>query len=70
MKHYLQVTDTDFERVSRGGAKSGAESGADGARQVPHDPQLATVIAVWHTLPDAVKAGILAMVKATHGGSF
>ncbi len=29
-----------------------------------------TVIAAWHTLPDAVKAGILAMVKTTHGGSF
>ena len=50
--------------------QSGAESGADGARQAPHDPQLATVIAAWHILPDAVKAGILAMVKATHGGNF
>ena len=50
--------------------ESGAESGADGARQAPHDPQLVTVIAAWHILPDAVKAGILAMVKATHGGNF
>jgi len=26
MKHYLQVTDSDFERASKGGAKSGAEA--------------------------------------------
>ena len=36
MKHYLQVTDDDFERASQGGAKSGAESGAAGARGKSH----------------------------------
>ena len=58
------------EGTTRGSVQSGAESGADGARQAQHDPQLATVIAAWHILPDAVKAGIVAMVKATHGGNF
>ncbi len=28
MRHYLQVTDSDFERAARGDEKSGAESGA------------------------------------------
>ena len=34
MKHYLQVTDTDFERASRGGAKSGAQVAQKAAQQV------------------------------------
>jgi len=29
------------------------------------DPGLATVMAAWHKLPQAIKAGILAMVRAT-----
>jgi len=38
MKHYLQVTDTDFERASRGGAESGTrqygdKAGLSGKRQ-------------------------------------
>lgn len=28
------------------------------------DPGLATVMAAWHKLPEAIKAGILAMVRA------
>jgi hypothetical protein len=28
------------------------------------DPSLATVVEAWPTLPDAIKAGILAMVRA------
>jgi hypothetical protein len=28
------------------------------------DPNLATVVAAWPTLPEAIRAGILAMVKA------
>jgi hypothetical protein len=27
-------------------------------------PDLATIVAAWHKLPEAIKAGILAMVKA------
>jgi hypothetical protein len=32
MKHYLQVTDADFERASQGGAEGGAESDAQVAQ--------------------------------------
>ena len=31
---------------------------------LPVDPDLATIVAAWPTLPAALKAGILAMVKA------
>jgi hypothetical protein len=42
----------------------GAESGALGAREAPIDPSLAAVVDAWPALPDAIKAGILAMVLA------
>ena len=51
------------------GDKSGANSGAvdtgkaDGRQAT--DPELQTIVEAWPTLPAAVKAGILAMVKAT-----
>ena len=32
------------------------------------DPELAAVNAAWPTLPEALRAGILAMVKAAKGG--
>jgi hypothetical protein len=31
------------------------------------DPDLAVVVAAWRELPEAIKAGILAMVKAAKG---
>jgi hypothetical protein len=31
------------------------------------DPDLAAVVAAWPSLPEAMKAGIVAMVKATSG---
>jgi hypothetical protein len=31
---------------------------------LPDDPDLAAVVAAWDRLPDAVRAGIVAMVKA------
>ncbi len=46
------------------GAESGAESGALGAREAPIDPGLAAVVEAWPALPEAIKAGILAMVRA------
>ncbi|HUT57138.1 MAG TPA: hypothetical protein VNA25_04610 [Phycisphaerae bacterium] len=42
----------------------GAESGADSAETAPVHPDLAKVIEAWPTLPEAVRAGILAMVEA------
>ncbi len=50
------------------GAESGAQSGAVGAREavlaVPVDPNLAAVVDAWPTLPEAIKVGILAMIRA------
>jgi hypothetical protein len=34
---------------------------------LPADPDLAAVISAWDRLPEAVRAGIVAMVKAASG---
>ncbi len=47
-----------------GGGQSGAESGALGAGEAPIGPDLAVVVDAWPKLPDAIKAGILAIVTA------
>ncbi len=36
-------------------------------RLLPDDPGLAAVVAAWPDLPEAIKAGIVAMVKAATG---
>ncbi len=46
-------------------ANSAAESGAVGADSSPISPELAEVIDAWEALPKAIKAGILAMVRAS-----
>ena len=47
--------------------QSGTESGALGAQEAPLDPELAAVVDAWPALPEAIKAGILAMVETTAG---
>jgi hypothetical protein len=51
-----------------GGSKSGNNAACSGAERdieaVPADPDLAAVVAAWADLPPALRAGILAMVKA------
>ena len=42
-----------------------AESEAVSAANVPIDPELQTIVERWPGLPDALKAGILAMVQAS-----
>ena len=44
--------------------ESGAESGALRVPQAPFDPELAAVVEAWGTLPEAIKTGIVAMVRA------
>ena len=39
------------------------------APDAPADPELAAVVAAWSDLPAAVRAGIVAMVKAAGGKS-
>lgn len=34
----------------------------------PDDPELATVVAAWPSLPPAIRAGVVAIVKAAGGG--
>ena len=54
-------------------ADSGATGGATGAPNPSHlsdsiatvDPDLATVIAAWATLPSAIRAGVVALVAAS-----
>jgi hypothetical protein len=36
-------------------------------RAGPADPDLVTVVAAWDRLPEAVRAGIVAMVRAASG---
>jgi hypothetical protein len=36
-------------------------------RPTPSDPDLAAVIAAWPALPEPIKAGIVAMIKAALG---
>jgi hypothetical protein len=40
---------------------------AQGQRAAQSDPDLATVVDAWDRLPEAVRAGIVAMVKAASG---
>lgn len=47
------------------GASDGPATGGDGTSA---DGELAEVIAAWATLPEAVKVGILAMVRAANKG--
>ena len=55
------------------GNGSGAESGALGAempaKAPPTDPDLQTIADAWPTLPAALKAGIVAMVKAAQAAN-
>jgi hypothetical protein len=48
--------------------ESGANSGAVGAQEAPLDPDLTLVVSSWPTLPEAIKAGILAMIRTTSLG--
>lgn len=52
---------------SAGWPESGAESGALCAQNDPFDPQLAAVVEAWPTLPEPIKAGVLAMIRASGG---
>jgi len=44
--------------------QSGAECGALDARKADFPPGLAAVVEAWPTLPQAIRTGILAMIRA------
>jgi hypothetical protein len=52
----------------RRGTEPGPPSGDSASTQLSTDPELAAVVKAWPGLPSVVKAGILAMVKATGPG--
>ena len=65
------ISGEDRTRTSAGNAgetgpwpESGAESGALSGESTPTDANLQAVVDAWPSLPDPVKAGILAMVTA------
>jgi hypothetical protein len=45
----------------------GAESGAPATQLRPIDPDLVCIVAAWPTLPEPIKTGILALVRAAGG---
>ena len=60
----------DLQRSIDEKAPISSDSGANSSSRAPPDtlkptPDLQTVIDTWHDLPEAVKAGILAMVKVS-----
>ena len=56
--------DKDLGAAESGGA---AKCAANRDQRPPSDPDLALIIEAWPALPQPVKAGILAMVKASAG---
>jgi hypothetical protein len=57
-------TPPENAAVTGDSAPSGAESGAIEAREAILDPELTAVIDAWPVLPEAIRAGILAMIRA------
>ena len=62
----LELTP-DSSGNSSAATQSGAECGALGALSGPFDPDLAAIVEAWPSLPEALRAGILAMVRAANG---
>ena len=61
--------------ISSDSTTSAAKSGASNAENAPNpaeresiDPNLASVVEAWPTLPEAIRAGIVAMVKVHREG--
>jgi hypothetical protein len=57
-------TPREISEKTVGPSESGARSGALAMQSGPIDPDLASVIDAWPTLPEAIRAGILAMIRA------
>jgi hypothetical protein len=55
----------DFTENGAVPSTGGADSGALVARKPPTDPNLAELVKAWPALPESVRAGIVALVKAT-----
>jgi len=58
------VSDYITKDLQNSPSSTNAESGAVSASVVFSDSELQTVVAAWPSLPKAIKAGIVAMVKS------
>jgi len=63
----LQSADTcpDSQGTTPISDRAGADARALETKNVHDDPHLQAIIDVWPDLPEAIRAGILAMVKST-----
>jgi len=70
VRHIAQVAEAGLEPICHSTGKTAisetdsAESGAVGARIDEIVPDLQAILVSWPTLPEAVKAGIVAMIQA------
>ena len=69
LRGFSQYTQQESNNpsFSSGKATFSAVSGAESGALAITDPGLAELVEAWVRLPEAMKAGILAMVKAAHG---
>ena len=51
-------------RAAPGAARSAAKGDSEPHQSLPDDPNLRAIVDAWPTLPQPVRAGILAMVRA------
>jgi hypothetical protein len=61
----LRATTSDTTELGKSPNPDAAKSGAFRAANALVDPDLQAIIERWPELPEVVKAGILAMVRAT-----
>jgi hypothetical protein len=61
-------TPANFPENSTVSSQAGAKSGANNPQNDRSNPDLTLVVERWDSLPDAVRAGIVAMVKAASAG--
>ncbi len=64
MSPLLDSASAESAETCEGQNTGGGQSGGNGA---PADPRLAAIVAAWDRLPEAVRAGIAAMVEAAAG---
>jgi hypothetical protein len=57
-----ELNDTDLRSGDEAARSAGAARSADFP---PVDPDLRAVVAAWPTLPEPIKAGLVAMVRAS-----
>jgi len=63
------ATCPDSPRKTHVSDSAGADAGAVETKTAHDDGDLQAIIDAWPTLPDAIRAGILAMVKAAGGSA-